>query len=74
MCSYERHNEKTDIWAAGILIYEIFYKEAPFKGNTMEEIKFNIKNKDIVYQNLKNIKKDTTSEIKIINQIISEVI
>ena len=35
-------NEKTDIWALGVTLYELIAYQRPFRGNTIEELKQNI--------------------------------
>ena len=30
----EKYNSKCDLWSLGIIIYQLFFKEYPFKGNT----------------------------------------
>jgi SNF-related kinase len=36
------YNEKTDVWALGITLYEILFGEVPFRGRTEEELRGNI--------------------------------
>lgn len=31
-----RQTKKTDIWALGILLYELFHGKAPYRGHTMD--------------------------------------
>lgn len=38
-----RQTKKTDIWALGILLYELFHGHAPFKGTTMEGVMMQIR-------------------------------
>ena len=37
------YNYKCDLWSLGILIYEILFKETPYKGNTSVTLLKNIK-------------------------------
>ena len=39
---------KHDIWSAGVILYELFYKEKPFKGSNPNEIYKNI-NKELKF-------------------------
>lgn len=38
MIAKEEYNYKIDIWALGILLYELTHQDAPFVGNNVEEI------------------------------------
>jgi len=42
------YNEKTDVWALGITLYEMVFGEVPFKGKNEAELKAEIE-KGIVY-------------------------
>ena len=42
-------NKTTDIWALGILLYEIFALDRPFNGNNLEEMKDNIINTPLCF-------------------------
>ena len=37
------HSNKSDLWSLGVIIYVLYFKEQPFKGNDNEEIMKNIK-------------------------------
>ena len=39
----EKYIEKCDLWSIGILIYSLYFKEFPFKGNDENELLKNIK-------------------------------
>ena len=32
------HNEKTDIWSAGVITYELLSGEVPYGGDTVQEV------------------------------------
>ena len=39
LCASDRANEKTDIWALGVTIYELIAYQRPFEGKSLEELK-----------------------------------
>ena len=51
MLKKEKYTEESDLWSIGILIYLLYFKEYPFKGNSKEEI-------------LKNITEDEINKLK----------
>ena len=54
----QKQTKKTDIWALGILLYELFHGNAPFRGNRMETILEQITQNRILF------KKNVDPEIK----------
>ena len=40
----KKYDEKCDLWSIGIIIYQLFFKEYPYKGETQLAIYNNIKN------------------------------
>ena len=40
----EEYDEKCDLWSLGVLIFELYFKELPFKGETESEVLDNINN------------------------------
>ena len=48
----KNYNEKCDLWSLGIIIYDLYFKEFPYKGEKEEEILKNIHN---IGQNLQKI-------------------
>ena len=43
----ESYDYKIDIWALGILLYEMLHKTTPFKASSNSAIKENILNREI---------------------------
>ena len=54
----KNHNDVSDLWSIGILIYILSFREPPFKGKTEKEILQNIKN-----YKLSNLKKTEDSHL-----------
>lgn len=46
----EEQSEKVDIWALGVLLYEMFHGKTPFKNMSAEEIKSRIKSNDLRFK------------------------
>jgi len=42
-----QYDEKVDIWAIGVVLYLLLFKELPFKGRTSDEVVEDIFNKDL---------------------------
>ena len=57
------YNEKVDVWALGILIYELFYTKTPFICNHDNDVKENILNMPIVFANNNDISVEAISFI-----------
>ena len=62
----EGHNEKCDLWSLGIIIYELYYKERPYKGKSEIVILEQI--------NLLGINKIKKSNNKILDDLISKLL
>lgn len=45
----EQHDQSVDIWAIGILLYELFHNKEPFSGNSPKAVLAKILNFDIKY-------------------------
>lgn len=45
-----KQTDKIDVWAAGILLYELFNKKTPFKNDTLKTIKDKLENKKIEFK------------------------
>ena len=43
------HDEKVDIWCIGVLLFELITGHVPFQGNTVETVKYNIRNMRIAW-------------------------
>ena len=48
MLSGKKYNEKVDLWAIGILAYELFFNASPFNITSQDEL-FKIITDDITY-------------------------
>jgi NIMA (never in mitosis gene a)-related kinase len=57
----KEYNDKVDIWAAGIVIYEMIMKEKPFDGQTNDEIK-----KKVLANSYKKIPETVPQELRIL--------
>lgn len=45
----DQHDESVDVWAIGILLYELFHNKEPFSGNTPKSVLAKILSFDIIY-------------------------
>lgn len=61
---------KTDLWSLGILLYEMLHGKAPFRANSLNEIKNKI-SKQQIYLNT-NLKKETKDIVKLLLRRDSE--
>lgn len=65
-----RQTKKTDIWALGILLYELFHGHAPFKGSTMESVMLQIKKGVVGFKKqLDPVVKDLIVKILVMNPL-----
>jgi serine/threonine protein kinase len=44
----EAHTSKVDIWCLGILLYEMLHGYSPFRGNSINEVKHQINNRNVI--------------------------
>lgn len=51
IASHAKYNYKTDIWSAGIILYELLYGTVPFDSNKETKIEYKIQNKNITFPN-----------------------
>lgn len=66
----ETYNEKIDIWALGVIAYKLLTGEAPFPGETKEEVYEKIKKSDPVYTG-KMFEKVNTGAIKFLKRALT---
>lgn len=65
-----RQTKKTDIWALGILLYELFHGQAPFKGQNIEEVMLQIKKGLVGFKrHLNPLLKDLIVKILVMNPL-----
>ena len=64
------HDEKIDIWCLGVLIFELTTGKAPWKGDDVKTVKYNISQLNINWP--KNMDKDTRDLISKILRIMPE--
>ena len=48
------HSNKSDLWSLGVIIYVLYFKEYPYKGNTNDELLENIKKGDKILKKTDN--------------------
>jgi serine/threonine protein kinase len=61
---------KTDLWSLGILLYEMLHGKAPFRANSLNEIKNKITKQQIFLNT--NLKKETKDIVKLLLRRDSE--
>ena len=62
----EKYTEESDLWSIGILIYLLYFKEYPFKGDSKEEIL-----KSITEDEINKLKKGENTDL---NNLIRELL
>ena len=45
-----KQNDKVDVWAVGVLLFELFHKKTPFKNDTLKTIKEKVESKTIEFK------------------------
>ena len=46
----KQHNNKVDVWACGILLYELFHRRTPFRHKSFDEISQMVRDKTIPFK------------------------
>ena len=70
----ERHNRETDLWAFGILIYELLYGYVPFRDDKKEYLLDLITEAELRFSERKKLSKNALDFILKVSDIIFNII
>ena len=81
----QQHTDKVDVWAMGVLLYELFHMKTPFVDDMLDNVKFKVENRilrfskecspamiDFVYKALKFNPKERPSMKELLNHELFE--